>query len=212
MTWALAARAALAVAGRWGRAVLRRLPQLLIAAGAVVLLLAAGEWWAGVRAAPLRVEIARLQAAVGRHEDAIGLAAETAALAVQASQDRADAKHREDTHEINRLLEREAGLLAAGADDRSDLARRLREQWAAGRAAGRRDRDGVPQAGGDRHPPPAAATAPGMVPVPGRDPDPDRFDLAAELALTGEQMAAVCRVLYDAALAGRHIKLTRTTP
>jgi len=195
--------------GRW---ILARLPQILIAAGAGLLLWTAAEWWAGVRAAPLRVEIARLQAAVGRHEDAIGLAAETAALAVQASQDRADAKHREDTHEINRLLEREAGLLAAGADDRSDLARRLREQWAAGRAAGRRDRDGVPQAGGDRHPPPAAATAPGMVPVPGRDPDPDRFDLAAELALTGEQMAAVCRVLYDAALAGRHIKLTRTTP
>ena len=71
----------------------------------------------------------------------------TAALAVQASQDRADAQHREDRNAIDQLLAREADLLAAADDDRADLARRLREQYAAGRAAGRADRDRLPAAG-----------------------------------------------------------------
>ena len=195
------------VLGRW---ILARLPQILIAAGVVLLLGAAAEWWTGVRAAPLRGEIARLTAEVARHEGEARLASETAVLAVREAEARAAIQHREDSNEIDRLLERESALLAAVDADRADFARRLREQWQAGRAAGRRDRDGLPQAGGGGREPPATAAAPGLVPVPGAG--PDRFDLAADIAVTGEQMAAVCRVLYDAALAGRHIKLTRTTP
>ncbi len=190
--------------GRW---ILARIPQILIAAGVVLLLGAAAEWWAGVRAAPLMGEIARLTAEVARHEGEARLASETAVLAVREAEARAAIQHREDSNEIDRLLERESALLAAGDADRADLARRLREQWAAGRAAGRRDREGLPPAGGDRHPAPAAPAPGGL--VPGPDHRPDRFDIGADIALTGEQTAAVCRVLYDAAIAGRHIKLTR---
>ncbi len=193
--------------GRW---ILARLPQILIAAGAGLLLWTAAEWWAGVRAAPLRAQIATLQADLTLEQQRTTTANETARLRAMAAQREAEVKHREDSHEIDRLLERESALLAAVDADRADFARRLREQWQAGRAAGRRDRDGLPQAGGGGREPPATAAAPGLVPVPGAG--PDRFDLAADIAVTGEQMAAVCRVLYDAALAGRHIKLTRTTP
>lgn len=192
--------------GRW---LLARLPHILVAAGIGLLLYAAGEWWAGVRAAPLHVEIARLQAAVGRHEDSLALAAETAALAVQASQDRADAKHREDTHAIETAVA-EAERLAGDLDrERDALAVRLREQWAAGRAAGRRDRDGVPPASGDRHPAPAGPATAGV--VPGPDHRSDQFDIGADIAVTGERAAAVCRILHDAAREGRCIRL-RDTP
>ena len=209
MTWALAIRSALAVSGRWLRAVISRLPQILLAVGVVALLRAGAIWYAEAEAAPLRAEIAGLKAKVSRHEDAARLAAQTAALAVRESMALADAKHREDAHEITRLLERESDLLAAADDARDDLARRLRSRYTAGRAACRRDREGLPAAGRDRQPAPAAA-APGGV-VPGARPaDPDRFDVAADVALTGEQTAAVARILIAAAREGRCVKIMDT--
>lgn len=116
--------------GRW---ILARLPQILIAAGAGLLLWTAAEWWAGVRAAPLRAQIATLQADLTLEQQRTTTANETARLRAMAAQREAEVKHREDSHEIDRLLERESALLAAVDADRADFARRLREQWQAGR-------------------------------------------------------------------------------
>ena len=190
-------------------ALLRYLPHAFVAAGMLALAATGAQWWAGVRAAPLRAEIVRLEAVIDRHEDAAELAAQTAALAVQASQDRADAQHREDRNAIDQLLAREADLLAAADDDRADLARRLREQYAAGRAAGRADRDRLPAAGRDRQPAPAEAAPAGVV-QGARPADPDRFDAAADVAVTGERTAAVARILIAAAREGRCVKIVDT--
>ena len=191
-------------------ALLRYLPHAFVADGLLALVFTGAQWWAGVREAPLRAEIVRLGAVIARHEDAARLAAQTAALAVQASRDRAETQYREDRYEINRLLAREADLLAAADDARADLARQLREQYAAGRAAARRhDRDSVPQAGRDRQPSPAPAAPAGVVPG-ARPADPDRFDVAADVAMTGEQAAAVARILIAAAREGRCVKLVDT--
>ena len=107
-------------------------------------------------------------------------------------------------------LQRENSALRDWADQPlPDMARRLREQYAAGRAAGRADRDRLPAAGRDRQPAPAEAAPAGVV-QGARPADPDRFDAAADVAVTGERTAAVARILIAAAREGRCVKIVDT--
>lgn len=197
MTWALI--------GRW---IVARFPQIVMAIGAAALLWAAEGWWFGFRSAPLAAQIATLKADLSIEEQRTATANESARLRAMAAQKEIDAKHAEDKYAIETALGKVADLTTDLEHERATLAKRLRDQWQAGRASGRADRAGLPETGGSGNQSTATTVPAGVVSQGG--PAPDRFDREAAVTLTGERDAAIANILWQAAKEGRCVVLKET--